>query len=426
MIGSPEFAAPEQTRGKPAFASDIYSLGVTCIHLLTNVPPFDLFDIGEDNWVWRDYLVNNPVDDVLGKVLDGSIVNALTRRYRSASDVLIKLKNQVKFTPAKSIPNYSPATAVSSILSQKSINYAIFSFEMVQLKKVSQQVASVRTVKKSGWLGLASKKVNENYTKTVDEWLIEKKLGQVRRFIEDLGNGIKIEMVVIPGGEFWMGSSATESGSGESERPQHLVSVPNFCMGRYPSTQAQYEALMGKNPSMFRGNSNSLPVEQVSWNDAQDFCRELNKRSQRKYGLPSEAQWEYACRAGTKTSFYFGETITSQIANYNGNYTYKSEEKGVYRSKPTPVGSFPPNGFGLNDMHGNVWEWCEDEWHENYQEAPTDGSVWINSKNNNFRLLRGGSWSIDPNYCRSAFRHRGAADVRDRNIGFRLVCALDL
>jgi formylglycine-generating enzyme required for sulfatase activity len=374
MIGSPEFAAPEQTRGKPTFASDIYSLGVTCIHLLTNVPPFDLFDIGEDNWVWRDYLVNNPVDDLLGKVLDGSIVNALARRYQSANEVL-------------------------SVISSK-----------LKLERFAFQTAQVQ-VKKN--LFGRSKNVNVNESS-----------GQASRFIEDLGNEVKIEMVFIPGGKFFMGASATERGSQKSERPQHLVSVPSFFMGRYPLTQAQYEALMGNNPSYFKGEN--LPVEQVNWNDAQDFCRELNKRSRRKYGLPSEAQWEYACRAGTKTSFYFGETITPQIANYNGNYTYKSEEKGVYRSKPTPVGSFPPNGFGLHDVHGNVWEWCEDEWHANYEGAPTDGSVWINIKNNNFRLLRGGSWDINPINCRSARRIRWSADGRGSDVGFRLVCAQDL
>jgi formylglycine-generating enzyme required for sulfatase activity len=412
MIGSPEFAAPEQIRGKPAFASDIYSLGVTCIHLLTNVPPFDLFDIGEDNWVWRDYLVNNPVDDLLGEVLDGSIVNALARRYRSASDVLTELSNKIKFTPTTPQPNYSLASGVNSVSQQKLIIYETFSFETAQLKKVSRQVATVRTVKKPDWLGLTSKEVEESYTTTVDELQVQKSSGQASRFIEDLGNGVKLEMVDIPGGEFLMGSPVTENGSNKSERYQHLVKIISFCMGRHPVTQEQYEALMGKNPSEFKGES--LPVENVTWNDAQEFCRRLTERSQRKYGLPSEAQWEYACRAGTITPFYFGEIITTEIANYNG------------KSKTNSVGIFPANGFGLHDMHGNVWEWCEDKWNENYRGAHADGSAWISGNNNNCRLLRGGSWIINPNDCRSASRHKRSAVSKSSIIGFRLVCKQDL
>jgi formylglycine-generating enzyme required for sulfatase activity len=270
----------------------------------------------------------------------------------------------------------------------------------------------VTTVKKSSWLGLVNKEVEESYTKTVDEWQVRKNSGQASRFIEDLGNGVKLEMVDIPGGEFLMGSPVTEKGSNKSERYQHLVEITSFCMGRHPVTQEQYEALMGINPSEFKGES--LPVENVSWNDAQEFCRRLTERSQRKYGLPSEAQWEYACRAGTNTPFYFGEIITTEIANYNG------------KSKTNSVGIFPANGFGLHDMHGNVLEWCEDKWNENYRGAHADGSAWISGNNNNCRLLRGGSWIINPNDCRSASRHKRSAVSKSSIIGFRLVCRQDL
>jgi formylglycine-generating enzyme required for sulfatase activity len=140
----------------------------------------------------------------------------------------------------------------------------------------------------------------------------------------------------------------------------------------------------------------------------------------RKYGLPSEAQWEYACRAGTNTPFYFGGVIATEIVNYNGNYTYKSEEKGIYRSKTNFAGSFPANCFGLQDMHGNVWEWCEDKWHKHYQGAPVNGSAWI-SGNNDDRLLRGGSWYDYPSYCRSACRYKMSAVSRSQDIGFRVI-----
>lgn len=181
-------------------------------------------------------------------------------------------------------------------------------------------------------------------------------------------------MVYIPGGSFLMGAPETEEGSRsrDSERPQHRVEIAPFYMGRYPVTQAQYQAVMGENPSYFKGENN--PVERVSWHKAKEFCQKLSEQTGKTYRLPSEAQWEYACRAGTTTPFYFGETISTDLANYDGNSRYGNGKKGVYRIKTTPVRSFPPNAFGLYDMHGNVWEWCEDIWHKNYEGAPNDGS----------------------------------------------------
>jgi formylglycine-generating enzyme required for sulfatase activity len=424
MIGSPEFAAPEQTRGKPAFASDIYSLGVTCIHLLTNVPPFDLFDIGEDNWVWRDYLVNNPVDKLLGEVLDGSIVNALARRYRSASDVLIALSHKIKSTAAPLQPNYFLTPIVSNAPQRKSVIHDTFTFETAQLKKFSRQVVAVRTVKKLGWLGLTSEEVEESYNKTIDEWRIQKNSGQAKRFIEDIGNGVKLEMVAIPGGEFLMGAPVMEKESSPDEKPQHQVNVSSFHIGRYSVTQDQYTALMGVNPSYFKGKD--LPVESVSWRDAQTFCRNLSRKTGHTYRLPSEAEWEYACRAGTTTPFAFGETITPDVANYNSsNYTSGTESRGKYLGKTSAVGSFRlANNLGLYDMHGNVQEWCEDTWHDNYQNAPNDGSAWVSE--NDQRLLRGGAWDYYPRSCRTANRGRWSESSRSHSIGFRVVCNQDL
>ena len=203
-------------------------------------------------------------------------------------------------------------------------------------------------------------------------------------------------------------------------------------MGKYPVTQAQWQAVMGKNPSYFKGyfKGASRPVEKVRWNDATEFCWKLSQRTGKKYSLPSESQWEYACRAGTTTPFYFGETITSELANYHGYSTYADEPKGEYRKETTDVGIFPPNAFGLYDMHGNVWEWCADDSHWDYNGAPTDGSVWLDG-NNNHSLLRGGSWLDNPNRCRSAYRlnlnWRGNLCFADRDdlrsiIGFRIVC----
>ena len=246
-------------------------------------------------------------------------------------------------------------------------------------------------------------------------------------FTQDLGNGVFLEMVHIPGGTFLMGSPENEESSSSDESPQHQVTVPSFFMGKYPVTQKQWQAVaalekvridLESDPSRFKGDN--LPVERVSWDDAQEFCARLSQKANKIYRLPSEAEWEYACRAGTTTPFYFGETISTDLANYDGNSTYGSGVKGEYRKQTTEVGKFPANSFGLYDMCGNIWEWCEDEWHENYINAPTDGSAWLDGSNNNIRLLRGGSWFNLPRLCRSANRGGNRRDIRDIDLGFRL------
>ena len=242
---------------------------------------------------------------------------------------------------------------------------------------------------------------------------------EAKYFEENLGNGVTLEMVQIPGGTFMMGSPEGEAERDQEESPQHQVKVSAFFMGKYEITQAQYQAIMGNNPSNFKGEKR--PVEQVSWDDAVEFCKKLSQRTGKTYRLPSEAEWEYACRAGTKTPFYFGETITTDLVNYNGDYPYGSAPKGEYRQQTTNVGKFPPNSFGLYDMHGNVWEWCQDVYNDNYQGAPEDGSAWLTSKDNNIKLLRGGSWYSNAWYCRSANRNRYARALRNINVGFRVV-----
>ncbi|GBE76901.1 hypothetical protein myaer87_41280 [Microcystis aeruginosa NIES-87] len=260
-----------------------------------------------------------------------------------------------------------------------------------------------------------------------------------RYYSEDLGNGITLEMVAIPGGTFTMGTEDEEierlvkkfDWEGfRWERPQHRVTVSSFYMGRYPITQSQWRAIaatakididLETNPSNFKGDE--LPVERVNWYQATEFCKRLSRETKQEYRLPSEAEWEYACRAGTTTPFYFGETITGKFANYRASETYAEEAKGEHRGETTPVGQFPPNAFGLYDMHGNVWEWCADTWHDNYDGAPTDGSAWIKNGDDNRSPLRGGSWYSLPHYCRSAFRlnynRRVSLDSLD---GFRVVC----
>ncbi|MGK7888229.1 MAG: SUMF1/EgtB/PvdO family nonheme iron enzyme [Leptolyngbyaceae cyanobacterium] len=243
----------------------------------------------------------------------------------------------------------------------------------------------------------------------------------VDTYVEDLGNGVQFRMVRIPEGRFEMGSPPDEASRAGDEGPQHVVDVPTFYVGMVTVTQAVYEVVMGDNPSRFQ--EGDRPVEQVTWHDAIAFCQKLSDRTVNTYRLPSEAEWEYACRAGTTTPFHFGETITTAIANYNGGYTYRNAPTGDYRQETTLVGSFPPNAFGLFDMHGNVWEWCADHWHDNYNGAPTDGSAWVTGGDSESRVLQGGSWLNRPRDCRSANRFRHLADAGNLSIGFRLVCS---
>ena len=251
---------------------------------------------------------------------------------------------------------------------------------------------------------------------------------QAQYFVESLDDTVELEMVSIPGGKFTMGAPQEESESREDERPRHLVTVKPFFMGKYPITQAQWRAIaslpkikhdLHPDPSYFKGDNR--PVERVSWYDADEFCDRLSKVTGRTYRLPSEAEWEYACRARTTTPFHFGATITTNLANFceQGPTMNRVEYK-----QTTDVGSFPANAFGLYEMHGNVWEWCADNWHEDYQDAPSDGSVWVINGNSEYRILRGGSWDYFPTFCRCTYRFFENPQVKDKEFGFRVVCCL--
>ena len=276
--------------------------------------------------------------------------------------------------------------------------------------------------------------------------IIKQEQKQAFYFTEYLGEApgkpakLGIEMVAILGGSFIMGAPENEVGYHGSESPQHKVTVQPFFIGKYPITQTQWRFVaqlpqinreLKPDPSEFKGDNR--PVERVSWYDAVEFCSRLSEYTGRDYTLPSEAEWEYACRAGTTTPFHFGETITSELASYDGSSSYGGAPKGKSRRKTTPVGSFRvANAFGLYDMHGNVYEWCLDDWHSNYEGAPTDGSAWLDSKNDNFSqedwppVIRGGSWYSKSQYIRSAYRN-GVNRSRDsvvNNVGFRVVCGV--
>lgn len=215
------------------------------------------------------------------------------------------------------------------------------------------------------------------------------------------------EMVIIPPGNFEMGSNKSED-----QAPVHQVTISKaFAMGRTAVTQGQWNAIMGNNPSNFKSCGDDCPVENVSWNDAQLFIRELNARTGEQYRLPSEAEWEYACRAGARQE-YCGSNDIGSVAWYtdnSGNIPHPSSQK-------------TPNAWGLHDMSGNIWEWVEDNWHDNYNGAPADGSAWLGGSNR--RVLRSGSWYLSPPYVRAAFRSSIEPSSREYGLGFRLARSL--
>jgi len=352
-IGKPSYGAPEQMRGKSVFQSDLYALGVTCLHLLTNVDPFTLYSALEDEYVWRQFLNGKTVSDKFGKLLDQLTTYRVKERPNSVTDVLKvfgigqqQVSPQVISQPATPTQNSSTTTVTS------------------QTSRSSSSIV-------------------------------------------DCGNGVKLELVEIPAGKLKMGSN-------------HYVMLKEFWMGKYAVTQRQWEAMMGTNPSNFKGEN--LPVEKVSWHDAREFCQKLSQKAGKEVRLPTEAEWEYACRAGTTTVYAFGDTLTIYQANF-----------GQSQNQTVDVDSYDPNAWGLYQMHGNVSEWCLDEWHEffhakpnrfreNGNEAWGDLNVYKNDKR--FRILRGGSWNLDATICRSANRSRHyAVDGIDR-VGFRVCSSL--
>jgi formylglycine-generating enzyme required for sulfatase activity len=234
-------------------------------------------------------------------------------------------------------------------------------------------------------------------------------------------NSLGMKFAWIPPGSFVMGSPKEEAGRVENETQHKVTLTKGFYMGVYTVTQEEWQAVMGNNPSLIKGEKN-LPVEQVSWDDCQEFIKKLREKDKKPYRLPTEAEWEYACRAGTKTPFCFGDTISTDQANYNGNQIYGTGKKGVYRQKTTPVGSFPANAWGLYDTHGNLWEWCQD-WRGDYPQNDVVDPQGPDA--GQYRVLRGGSWNLSPVLCRSANRGGVGPGSRYGLIGFRLCFCLD-
>lgn len=262
-----------------------------------------------------------------------------------------------------------------------------------------------------------------------NEWRKREEPISVKGYLEELAEGIALTMIEIPAGEFLMGSPEAEERPERNEGPQHRVTLPSFYLGQTPVTQAQWDVVAGwpeQQTALLSQSSRckgaNRPVEQVKWAEAVEFCQRLSHRTGLTYSLPSESQWEYACRAGTITTFSFGDIISKELANYDAGYA--SKHRGLYdRTETSKVTSFPANNWGLHDMHGNIYEWCLDTWHKSYVGAPSDGSAWITGEGG-LKVMRGGSHVNDNRICRSASRGWNLPGGGDYRVGFRICCVL--
>lgn len=431
MAGTPAYMAPEAFSRKRNEQTDLWSVGVMLYQILAGRLPF----VGQDMAEMMGAIINGEPEPLPASVparLQQVIAKALKKnpaeRYQSTTEMrsaLIPQQPTVKETPFPQPHKREPTVVEPQPLPQPSPSK--------NLRTAVKWGAGLAAIFIALTTYLATKTPSPSSPSVLNvpsNLQTPPNLGEA--FVENL-NGVKLEMTRVPSDNFLMGSTENDKVKRyKTEEPQHPVNVPAFYMGRYEITQAQWKAVMGNNPSSFKGDD--LPVEMVSWNDAKAFCEKLGQMTGKPYRLPSEAEWEYACRAGT-TGDYAGNLATKSKYG-NDDFGIRDFLAGLEdlnamtwygdnsSSKTHPVGKKEPNAFWFYDMHGNVWEWCEDIWHDSYGGAhgnpPIDGSAWLTGGEQNLRVLRGGSWNSDFQSVRSAYRDRGAPNDRGSNIGFRV------
>ena len=427
-IGTPGYMPDEQTDGWPQLASDIYAVGAIGIQCLTGIAPNLLFNKnGEIEW---EHL--RKIDPDFAKVLNKMIAPDHRQRYANAAEALQAIESlNISSVPKVKLPSPTiqppvPPVVTGGFTLPPTVPVPVTPTKIDRHKKIHRR-SFIKWWLYGGtgivlcWL--------------IDEWrkppylpiadilsqsgtplkltkirfysfnLNRRYLAKADIFTEDLGDGVKLTMVKIPTGKFLMGSPKSEVQRSEGESPQHEVTVAGFYLAQTLVTEAQWRIITNFPINI---DKSSRFVQPLNWIDSMDFCEKLSEKTGRTYRLPSEAEWEYACRAGTTTPFAFGDTITPEMVDFRGNFVQRIFHPELI------VGKLSPNLFGLYDMHGQ-WQWCLDEWFDNYDGAPTDGSARGDIKSrdkNKLRLLRGGSWNEDSSGCRSAIRGTIAAENR--------------
>jgi formylglycine-generating enzyme required for sulfatase activity len=467
---TPQYAPFEQIQGQGTDPrSDLFALAATLYHLLTaKLPPDAMVRAlttmnGQADPLQPAHVVNPAVPEALGTILHQAMAMGRDQRPPSAMAMRAALAASrgesiaTVMTPAApsgahavtiAAPPPSPASATALAAAQPgrartwvaaaAVGVAVVSIGLVvaapgkqsaPTPAVPSEVASAAVDASPITIAPAERTFAFRAATVASGGAVTQSDRQARSYLEDLGNGVVIEMVAIPGGEYVMGNASAEY---PDETPQHTVTVAPFYLSRYEVTQAQWRAVaawprvarpLDPDPSTFKGDD--LPVEQVSWEDAMEFGERLSRKTRHLYRLPSEAEWEYAARAGTTTHFAFGDTLAPTLASYDATVPFGGGPRGAAPTSTSKVGSFGvANAFGLADVHGNVSEWCLGEYHSSYQGAPSDNRPWTTGGDTDRRVVRGGSWDDLAVDCRSANRYSYPHDGRRPTIGFRLAMSL--
>ncbi len=463
-IVSRGFTPSEQMHGEAVTQSDFFALGRTFAQLLTGKHPLDMYVAVKDEFVWRKYTQPDRTPELLD-LFDKMMAKLAQNRYQNTSELLRDISRVRKIIVQKKTVKSDKGMSRRNLLLLLggSSFAAVVAWENLRPKPkpiietvqppipnppspIPETPSSTQNQPKPSSPTptpvslLQTQTLNNIITVDSTGKEINRRSVQVQYFAEDkisLPSGaLPLEMALIPKGKFTMGSPSSEKQRDDDESPQHEVNFPqDFYMGRYAVTQAQWKAVMGsftdafnKADAKFKGDNR--PMIYVSWHEAREFCKRISS-TRGTYRLPTEAEWEYACRAGTTTPFHFAESITPSLVNYNGEYPYANASKGENRQQTVDVNSFDPNAWGLYQMHGNVWEWCLDEKIE-YNKKSSNlknngsepyGDMSVNDNDNRSRVLRGGSWFFDAINCRSAYRYRNFARFQYVNFGFRVVLA---